>query len=102
MRLEPFLEHVPADTFDLDPARLADARITVAAEDDPYAPVRRFVELVEASTSLRGFNATPMAPLAFEDFHRQLFEATDTELVYRPAAVERLLKTLPGKVAARL
>ncbi len=99
-RLAPLLASVCEDHQEFVIEPFTDATVTVAGPEDPYAPVRRFVDLVEGSASLRGFNTTHMAPLAFEEFHRQLFEATDTELIYLPGAVERLFEEYPERARA--
>jgi predicted transcriptional regulator len=74
--------------------------VTVADPDDPYRPVERFVSLVAESETFRGFNTTHMAPLVLGEFHRQVFEGTDAEIVYLPATVETLFETYPERASA--
>ena len=44
-QLEPFLAHLPDDSFDVDPRQLDDAEIMVVNEASPYALVDRTVSL---------------------------------------------------------
>ena len=70
---------------------------SAAAPEDPYRPVERFVALVGESATLRGFNTTHMAPLVLGGFHQQVFEATDTELIYLPGVAEKLFEAYPDR-----
>ncbi len=93
--LEPLLDVICEDhqEFVLEP--FVDATVTVATPEDPYSPVERFLSLAGASETFRGFNTTHMAPLAIGQFHEQVFEATDTEIIYLPGAVEKLVESYP-------
>jgi len=66
MRLRPFLEHVPATTFDLGVETVADATV-ISSEDDPTAFVDRLVELRAGTSRLCQY-----APLLLLDSVRQL------------------------------
>ena len=96
-RMTPLLEAVCEDHRDFVLEPFVDARITVAEPDDPYKPIERFIALVSKSDTFRGFNTTHMAPLILGDFHQQVFGETDTEIIYLPHIVERLLKTYPER-----
>ena len=52
-RLGPFLEHVSANLFDLDPRLLADADVLTASEASPYAVLDRTLELRRQSSRIR-------------------------------------------------
>lgn len=52
-RLRPLLERVPADAFDLDTSKLADARVTVATPAEPLAPIDRVTDIRAASETVR-------------------------------------------------
>lgn len=54
-------------------------------------------ELLSESETFRGFNTTHMAPLVLGEFHRQIFEKTDTEIIYLPHIVEKLLQRYPER-----
>lgn len=67
-RLRPFLEHVPARTFDLGVETVADATV-ISPEDDPTAFVDRLVELRAGTSRLRQYT-----PFLLLDSVRQLAE----------------------------
>jgi predicted transcriptional regulator len=96
-RLSPLLDVICADHQEFVVEPFVDATVTVATPDDPYRPVERFVSLVDESTTFRGFNTTHMAPLVLGQFHQQVFEETDTEIVYLPHIVEKLFETYPER-----
>jgi predicted transcriptional regulator len=94
-RLAPLLDVVCEDHQEFVVEPFVDARVTAAEPDDPYRPVERFIALVRESSTFRGFNTTHMAPLVLGEFHQQVFEETETEIIYLPAIVEKLMETYP-------
>ena len=96
-RLTPLLNVICEDHREFVVEPFVDATITVAEPDDPYRPIERFVSLVDESETFRGFNTTHMAPLVLGEFHHQIFEETDTELVYLPSVIEKLFETYPER-----
>lgn len=94
-RLAPLLDVICEDHQEFVVEPFLDATVTVAEPDDPYRPVERFVSLLGESQTFRGFNTTHMAPLVLGEFHQQVFEKTDSEIVYLPQIVEKLFKTYP-------
>ncbi|WP_207589998.1 transcriptional regulator FilR1 domain-containing protein [Halomontanus rarus] len=96
-RMTPLLDAVCEDHRDFVLEPFVDATITVAEPDDPYRPIERFITLVSESESLRGFNTTHMAPLVLGEFHQQVFDKTDTEIIYLPHIVEKLFETYPER-----
>ncbi|SIR83060.1 Predicted transcriptional regulator, contains HTH domain [Haladaptatus litoreus] len=94
-RLAPLLEAICQSHKEFVIEPFADATITVASPADPYRPVQRFLTLLDESDTLRGFNTTHMVPLSLGAFHEQLFENVDTEIIYLPDAVEKLVETYP-------
>lgn len=52
-RLQPLLEWLPREEFDLELHALAAADLTVARERNPYAPVNRHVDLLESADRFR-------------------------------------------------
>ncbi len=40
-----------------------------------------------------------MAPLVLGEFHQQVFEETETEIIYLPAIVEKLVETYPAQAS---
>ncbi|MDZ5811700.1 transcriptional regulator [Halorubrum sp. AD140] len=96
-RMTPLLDAVCGDHRDFVLEPFVDATITVAEPGDPYRPVERFVSLVSESETFRGFNTTHMAPLALGEFHHRAFDEADTEIIYLPYIVEKLLETYPER-----
>ncbi|MFC7230426.1 helix-turn-helix transcriptional regulator [Saliphagus sp. GCM10025308] len=96
-KLTPLLDVICEDHREFVVEPFVDATVTVAEPDDPYRPVERFISLVRESETFRGFNTTHMAPLALGGFHEQLFDATDTEIVYLPHIAEKLFDTYPER-----
>lgn len=96
-RLTPLLNVICEDHREFVVEPFVDAAVTVAEPDDPYRPVDRFISLVRESETFRGFNTTHMAPLVLGGFHQQLFDATDTEVIYLPHIAEKLFDTYPER-----
>ena len=94
-RLAPLLDLVCEDHMELVVEPFADATVTTATPADPYAPVRRFQELLESSSSLRGFNTTHMVPLSSDAHDEGAFDGVETEVIYLPEVVEHLLEAAP-------
>jgi len=94
-RLAPLLDVVCEDHQEFIVEPFVDANVAVAEPTDPYRPVERFLSLVGESTTFRGFNTTHMAPLVLGEFHHQVFEETETEIIYLPSIAEKLVETYP-------
>ena len=52
-QLEPFLAHLPDDSFNVDPRELDDAELLVASEASPYALIDRTISLRQETSHLR-------------------------------------------------
>ncbi|WP_121742358.1 helix-turn-helix transcriptional regulator [Natronorubrum halophilum] len=96
-RITPLLDAVCEDHRDFILEPFVGATVTVAEPDNPYKPAERFVALVDESDTFRGFNTTHMAPLVLGEFHQQVFEKTDTEIIYLPHIVENFVETCPER-----
>lgn len=97
-RLAPLLDVICEDHQEFVIEPFVDATVTLAKPSDPYRPVERFISLLNESETFRGFNTTHMAPLVLDEFHHQILEETDTEIVYLPRTVEKLFETYPERV----
>ena len=96
-RLAPLLDVICEDHREFVVEPFMDASVTVAESDDPSRPVERFISLVRESETFRGFNTTHMAPLVLGGFHQQMFDTTDTEIIYLPHIAEKLFETYPER-----
>lgn len=94
-RLAPLLDVICEDHQEFVVEPFLDATVTIAEPNDPYRPVERFVSLLGESKTFRGFNTTHMAPLVLGGFHQQVFEKTDSEIIYLPQIVKKLFETYP-------
>lgn len=101
-RLAPLLDIICEDHQEFVIEPFVDANVTRAAPDDPYQPVERFITLLSESETFRGFNTTHMAPLVLGQFHQQIFEETDSEIVYLPHIAEKLFETYPDRASEAL
>lgn len=89
-RLEPLLQWLPDDEFDVDLARLRDATVITADESNPYAPVERHVEALKRAERVRLFVGVT-GQHAWEVARRRVVEEGAThEYVVGPGVVETL------------
>lgn len=98
-RLRPVVGLLPRDEFAVPPTRLRDATVTDAGAGDPYRPVRRFMALLDESSSLRGYDTTTIAPLYVDDIRENILDGMRTEVVYLPTVAEQLLADYREAVA---
>ena len=96
-RLAPLLDLICADHMELVVEPFADATVTTAEATDPYAPVRRFQELLSASSTLRGFNTTHMVPLSADAYEEDAYDGVDAEIIYLPEVVDHLFDVEPER-----
>lgn len=88
--LAPLLERIPAEAFDLDPIHLADARVTVATDAQPLAPIDRVTTIRADSDSLRELSSVVAADSAEQVRERMAATAPDdvVEVVLEADTVE--------------
>ncbi|MDG5759944.1 transcriptional regulator [Natronococcus sp. A-GB1] len=68
-RLRPFVRWFPDDELEFDVCTLEDATIITADSNDPYAPVNRYIEVMETADRFRGLLPTvglPAMTVAYE------------------------------------
>ncbi|WP_435345193.1 helix-turn-helix transcriptional regulator [Haloarchaeobius sp. HRN-SO-5] len=94
-RLEPLFELLADAGVAFDPDAFAGATMTRAEPGDPYRPVRRFVDLVAETTTLRGLDTTSIAPVYVERIHEAIAAGMETTAVYETGVVERLAESYP-------
>lgn len=96
-RMGPLLDVICPHHAEFAIEPMVDATVTVAEPADPYRPVERFLSLVRESETFRGFSSTHMAPLSIGEFYQQVFDATESEIVYTPHVAEKLVETYPTR-----
>ncbi|UTF53474.1 helix-turn-helix transcriptional regulator [Natronosalvus rutilus] len=91
-RLAPLYDVVTAaaSSEPIDFAWFDDATVTTVEPHDPYRPLNRFIELLEATSSIRGIDTTSVSPTYVEDVYDRIADGLPVELVYDQAVVERL------------
>jgi len=100
LSVEPLLRAIRETPFEVDAALFADATVTTPEPGDPYAPVRRFADLVEGASRLRGFDTTTLAPTYVDALRERILGGMETSVVYLPAVAERMADSYPDTVAA--
>lgn len=90
-RLAPLLDCICETHREFVVGPFADATVTEATPDDPYGPVSRFLELLDASATFRGFNTTHVVPPGSPAFAEGVFEEGDAEFVTVPTVADHVL-----------
>lgn len=86
----PVFRHLPDRDHAPNPDWLADAALTVATDEDPQAPVHRYVTRVEGLDTDRVRMLSPVLSRLFHEAHAELaMRGTHTDLVMPAAMVER-------------
>ncbi len=98
MQLAPVLEAVATrDILAFDLALFADATVTSADYGDPYAPMTRFVSLLQEAKTVRGINSCMIAPTYMDEFQQRIIEGMETELIDLPEVAEDIMESYPEK-----
>lgn len=97
--LRPFLRDVRGLPFELDVSLFDDANVAETGPGDPYGPVSRFMELLQGSDSLRGFDTTSVAPVYVDEIRREIMGGMDVSVVYLPPVVEQIADSYPEELA---
>lgn len=79
--------------------RFADAVVSYPGPAYPYEPVERVTQLIEATTSLRGFGTTVFKSINNEAVCHAVLGGMDFEYVYSPAVLEATIAWNPERVA---
>lgn len=81
----------PTDLPGFSVALFADAVVSFPDPANPYYPIPRFVELVEAASTMRGFSARCPKPNTYDAILRNAADGMGTELVFAPAVCRDML-----------
>lgn len=94
--LEPLLSAFESTDVQFDVSLFADATITRAQPEDPYPPVKRFMELLRDSKTLRSLDRTSIAPLHVDEIFERIFEEKlEVEAIYPQSVLDKLLSEYP-------
>lgn len=88
---------LPADVRELRLETLSDAVVTVAAVDDPYRPVNRFVSLLRETEQFLfvGFDLALLEPCR-DELCQRIVAGMRTEIVDPPSVARYIRRTYPG------
>lgn len=86
-RLEPFLNTVDTDRVDVPLECFAEARVTAPQQRQAHVGVKRIIELIEGTDSLRMFSSI-ISPLYVDVARREILEGTEIEVVFDREVVE--------------
>lgn len=95
MQLEPILQRVPPEEFDLDVRALGEAELLVPESGNPYVPIDRHVRRLGHADRVRGL--LPFTGLqAHEAVHERVVEdGAEAELVVDPSVANVVVSTPP-------
>ena len=97
LRLAPMVDAVRGVSPPVDVTAFEDATVTTVDGGDPFAPLTRFVGLVQGTETLRGINTCRIAPTYMEEFQGRILEGMQTELVDGPRILEDIMERYPEK-----
>ena len=97
LHLAPVLEAIQNAPLEIDNGAFAGATVTSAERGDPYSPVARFVELVEETETLRGFDLDAIAPIYIDEIQQRIVNGMQTEDIAHPEVTRNALEGYPEK-----
>lgn len=97
--LRPFLDDIASAPVDFEASWFADADVVESLPGDPYAPLERFISLVKATDSLRGFDTTSIAPVFVDDIRAEVVGGMRTSIVYQPSVVAQIADSYGDELA---
>jgi hypothetical protein len=65
-------------------------------------PVERFVQLVQESETLRGFDTTPVAPIFADGIREDIMGGMETDVIYLPAVVKSIVDAYRDEVTTTI
>lgn len=97
IRLAPLVDVMRNVTPPIDLDAFIDASVETVTNGDPYAPLTRFVSLIEETEELQGINVARIAPPYIEEFQRNILEGMETEIIENPRIYEGIMEGYPEK-----
>lgn len=95
--LAPMVDVLHTATPPVEIAAFVGARVTHVTHGDPYAPLTRFISLVQGTESLRGINTCRIAPTYMEEFQGRILDGMQTELNDTPQVLADVMERYPEK-----
>ena len=99
-KLRDVWQYLPVESSELGVEMISDAVVTVAEADDPYAPVNRFVSLLEETDRFRfvGSELALVEPCR-DEFCQHIVDGMETEIIDPPDVSRYILSTYRGHCA---
>lgn len=97
LRLAPMMDAVGKVTPPIDIVSFEDATITSVEHGDPFAPLTRFISLVQETKTLHGINTCRIAPTYMGEFQERILEGMQTELIDLPQILADIMERYPEK-----
>ena len=97
LRLAPMVDVMENVTPPVDVAAFEDATVTSVERGDPFAPLTRFISLVQETDTLLGINTCHIAPTYMGEFQGRILDGMETELIDGPRVLEDVMDRYPEK-----
>ncbi|MBX0298181.1 helix-turn-helix transcriptional regulator [Haloarcula nitratireducens] len=97
VRLAPLFEAISAVQPGCSVEAFSDATVTTATDGDPFAPLARFVSLVQETETLRMFDSYAVAPTYMDEIHGQVLDGLETKVIERPDIALDIMENYPRK-----
>lgn len=89
-QLEPFLNTIGPTDVDVPVERFTDATVTRPKPRQPHFAVKRIIELIEESDSLRMFSSI-ISPFYVDVAHREMLDGMKIAVIFDPEIIEVVL-----------
>lgn len=97
LRLAPMLDLMRDLTPPVEIEAFEQATITSVEHGDPFAPLTRFISLVQGTKTLRGINTCGIAPTYMGEFQERILDGMQTELIDLPHILEDIMERYPER-----
>jgi predicted transcriptional regulator len=102
IKLRPFFDAIASTPVDFEVSWFADSSVVESSPGDPYAPLGRFITLLKATDSLRGFDTTSIAPMIVDDIRAEIVDGMQTSIIYQPSVVAQIADTHGDELAGAM
>ena len=94
-QLRDVAQWLPTEKLGITIEAFSEAVVTVADDDGPYRPVRRYNDLIEDSTTMHAFGTATLKSANAGTLFRNVRAGMETEIIYPPPIVEAVLDWSP-------
>lgn len=93
-QLRDVAQWLPTEKLGITIEAFSEAVVTIA-DDDPYRPVKRYDDLIEAATTMRAFGTATLKSANAGTLFQNVRGGMETEIIYPPPIVEAVLNWSP-------